>query len=73
VHSVPALSWEEALLEQLEQLGAQVESFGVSDEGGLRRIVLDADVPRGAHPTDFVRQLATLSRVRAVRWESGSS
>lgn len=56
------------VLGALEELGVVVESFTIAEDGGLRRLTIAVDLPRGIRPEVVVLRLGELSEVSAVRW-----
>jgi putative Mg2+ transporter-C (MgtC) family protein len=66
--AIPAGQRPGAVIDQVEKLGARIESLEVSQEGDRRRLELDVALPRGTHPARLVSQIAELENVAEVRW-----
>jgi putative Mg2+ transporter-C (MgtC) family protein len=56
------------VLAVLEELGLDVESFTIADEGGGRRLETTVELPHGVHPQDVVVRLGELDEVSSVTW-----
>ena len=65
---VPAGHPPGAIIDEVERLGARIESMQVSQEGERRRLELEVVLPRDAAPPKFVTRIADLDGVAQVRW-----
>jgi putative Mg2+ transporter-C (MgtC) family protein len=65
---IPAGQAPGEVIDQVERLGARIESLEVSQEGDRRRLELDVALPRDTHAARIVSQIAELDHVAEVRW-----
>lgn len=57
-----------SVLGELEELGAVVQSFSLSEGQGLRHADVDLELPHGARPEEVIVRLGGLDDVTGVRW-----
>ena len=65
---IPAGQPPGEVIDEVEKLGARIESLEVSQEGDRRRLELDVALPRDTHAARVVSQIAELEHVTEVRW-----
>jgi putative Mg2+ transporter-C (MgtC) family protein len=65
---IPAGQPPGEVIDEVEKLGARIESLEVSQEGDRRRLELDVALPRDTHAARVVSQIAELDHVTEVRW-----
>jgi putative Mg2+ transporter-C (MgtC) family protein len=56
------------VIDELERIGARIDSMEVSQEGDRRRLELDVALPRDTPPPRLVAWIADIENVAAVRW-----
>jgi putative Mg2+ transporter-C (MgtC) family protein len=56
------------LIDELERIGARIESLEVSQEGDRRRLELDVALPRDTRAAGVVARIADLENIAEVRW-----
>jgi putative Mg2+ transporter-C (MgtC) family protein len=56
------------VIDELERVGARIDSIDVSQEGERRRLELDLALPRGVAAPRLVALIADVSSVADVRW-----
>jgi putative Mg2+ transporter-C (MgtC) family protein len=59
-----------SVIERLEQLGVDVESFSIGEIDGKRTLTVVCDLPRGLTKTMLVVNLSSLVDVKGVQWGS---
>jgi len=57
-----------AVIDELERIGARIDSMEVSQEGDRRRLELDLALPRNTLPARLVASIADVEHVAEVRW-----
>jgi uncharacterized membrane protein YhiD involved in acid resistance len=57
-----------SVIQRMEELGVQVESFAFAEEGDPRTLTVVCDLPRALSRTTLVTQLSSLPDVKGVRW-----
>jgi putative Mg2+ transporter-C (MgtC) family protein len=57
-----------AVIDELERIGARIDSMEVSQEGDRRRLELDLALPRDTLPARLVASIADVEHVAEVRW-----
>ena len=65
---IPAGQPPGQLIDELERIGARIESLEVSQEGDRRRLELDVALPRETRAAGVVARIAELENVAEVRW-----
>jgi putative Mg2+ transporter-C (MgtC) family protein len=65
---IPAGQPPGQLIDELERIGARIESLVVSQEGDRRRLELDVALPRDTRAAGVVARIADLEDVAEVRW-----
>jgi putative Mg2+ transporter-C (MgtC) family protein len=65
---IPAGQPPGQLIDELERIGARIESLEVSQEGDRRRLELDVALPRDTRAAGVVARIADLENVAEVRW-----
>jgi putative Mg2+ transporter-C (MgtC) family protein len=65
---IPAGQPPGQLIDELERIGARIESLEVSQEGDRRRLELDVALPRDTRAAGVVARIADLEDVAEVRW-----
>jgi putative Mg2+ transporter-C (MgtC) family protein len=56
------------VIEKMEQLGVEIESFAFGEDGDKRTLTALIDLPGGLERTALLRQLASLPEVKGVQW-----
>jgi putative Mg2+ transporter-C (MgtC) family protein len=56
------------VIDEMERIGARIESLEVSQEGDRRRLELDVALPRETRAAGVVARIAELEDVAEVRW-----
>jgi putative Mg2+ transporter-C (MgtC) family protein len=56
------------VIDEMERIGARIESLEVSQEGDRRRLELDVALPRDTRAAGVVARIAELENVAEVRW-----
>jgi putative Mg2+ transporter-C (MgtC) family protein len=56
------------VIDEIEQVGARIDSIDVSQEGDRRRLELGLALPRGVAAPRVVAQIADVANVADVRW-----
>jgi putative Mg2+ transporter-C (MgtC) family protein len=56
------------VIDELERIGARIDSMEVSQEGDRRRLALDVALPRDTPPPRLVAWIADIENVAEVRW-----
>ena len=56
------------VIDELERVGARIDSMEVSQEGERRRLALDLALPRNTPPARLVAWIADIEHVAEVRW-----
>jgi putative Mg2+ transporter-C (MgtC) family protein len=57
-----------AVIDELERIGARIDSMEVTQEGDRRRLELDLALPRDTLPARLVASIADVEHVAEVRW-----
>jgi putative Mg2+ transporter-C (MgtC) family protein len=66
---LPAGATPGGVLDEVERLGARLQSIEVSQEGDRRRLQLDVALPSGMKAPALVAQVADVEHVAEVRWD----
>jgi putative Mg2+ transporter-C (MgtC) family protein len=71
-HRITITVTEEAgaatVIQRLENLGVNVQSFAFGEDGDKRNLTVFLDLPRGLEKTELLRRLADLPDVKGVQW-----
>jgi putative Mg2+ transporter-C (MgtC) family protein len=65
---LPAGAAPGAVIDEIERLGARLETVALSQEGDRRRLELDVALPRGVRAPAVVTRIADVPDVVEVRW-----
>jgi putative Mg2+ transporter-C (MgtC) family protein len=57
-----------AVIDEVEEAGARIETIEVSQEGDRRRLELDVELPKDGDPAAVVARVADVDDVVEVRW-----
>ena len=65
---LPAGSPPGEVIDEIERIGARIDSIDVSQEGDRRRLELDLALPREVAAPRLVARIADVANVADVRW-----